>query len=192
MTDDTERELRLLLHQRAEQVPADPEPPVDQSLARGRRIRTRRRAMAAAAASGLVAATVAGVAVFANTVIGEGPEQGSSVNQPSKPSTTSPSTDGPSPPSTPSGPPNVDRCADVPADEPPLNHGVDTVFNPETLLLGIGYSVNGENRHITIDYANDPSCADHARLRKIIDGVIGDERELDPDIPLPPWGADGG
>jgi hypothetical protein len=88
-------------------------------------------------------------------------------------------------------PASLTRCADVPRNEPPQDHGADTVFDPETNLIGIWYTVDGKNRHHTVDYVNDETCADHPLLRRLISDVVATATENDPTTPPPPsWESD--
>lgn len=82
---------------------------------------------------------------------------------------------------------SLTRCTDVPRTEPPQDHGVDTVFDPETNLIDIWYTVDGKNRHLTFDYVNDESCAEHPLLRRLISDVVATATENDPTaLPPPP------
>lgn len=89
-------------------------------------------------------------------------------------------------------PASLTRCADVPRNEPPQDHGADTVFDPETNLIGIWYTVDGKNRHHTVDYVNDETCAEHPLLRRLISDVVATATENDPTTPPPPpsWESD--
>lgn len=84
----------------------------------------------------------------------------------------------------------VTRCRDIPRTEPPQDHGVDNSFNPETNLIDIWYTVEGQNRHHTLDYVNDHSCGEHPLLKRLITHIVETHAESDvqePPPPPPPW-----
>jgi hypothetical protein len=84
--------------------------------------------------------------------------------------------------------PKLSRCSDIPPDEPPSDHGADTRFAPETQLIDVWYTLEGENRHHTIDHVNDETCAEHPTLSRLISDVLGTAVENDTDTSPSPGG----
>jgi hypothetical protein len=79
------------------------------------------------------------------------------------------------------------RCQDIPTDQPSQNQGTDTTLDPETWFIEIWYTVGGRNRHHTINYRHDKTCADHRLLRKLINGVVATATENGVEAMPPPW-----
>jgi hypothetical protein len=77
-------------------------------------------------------------------------------------------------------------CREVPRSEPPQDHGVDSTFDPETNLIEIWYTVEGRNRHHTLDYLNDSSCSKHPLLKKLITHIVETAAQNYPQEPPPP------
>jgi hypothetical protein len=194
MNDRLEDRLIDTLEHRAGEV-TDASDMAARAVAVGRRARRRHRIVVVAVAASLVAAiSVASAQVAQRSATGPAPS--GPANRPTTPAEGVPNvkpTVVPAPSTATetgtrqSQARRITRCRDIPTDEPPQNHGTDTTLHPATGRIEIWYTVAGQNRHHTIDYRHDKTCADHRLLRKLINGVVATAIEDGVEAVPPPW-----
>ncbi len=195
MNDRLEDRLIDMLKQRAGEV-TQVSDMADCAAAVGRRTHRRHRILVVAVTASLIAAiSIASAQMAQRTATGPAPS--GPANRPTMPAEDKDLANGkptvvptPSATDTDTEQPQArrgTRCRDIPTDQPPQNHGTDTTLDPETGLIEIRYTAGGQNRHHTIDYRHDETCADHRLLRRLINRVVATATEDGVEAMPPPW-----